>query len=587
MEAVGRLRRRAAAVAGSWRRWQQDVDEELLDVAGDIEYAWPAIVAWAVATAVIMVGLCRLLLSYTVGARPAIAVPAIALVCVAAAVCVFGIAWVDWRNRRHNEREGVRFILGAGMSLVAIGVCIEAFAGVTTVLWRSDLIAGPADIGPSLWRSEEYYLWHLVNWLPLVDIVKGVRWREPTVFGDSTSGALLLCFQALLVAPLLRIGVGAYRWVTARLLEAESKWLRGQELRRLAAEDRSPSREELAGDERTRMPWLAVVLLAASPVVASAVMPLIFEPGHGLDTWWTQRIEGTAASFLRTAPQWISVVARTAPQWISVVALVAIIGSVAGLLWERYLWVRDRHALAQAVVSYAALVGFAVVTAAALNLALLHVGVAAARPALPAGGHVRAAIEAQLWHLADAPGRDLPNALHWSLPHDFVDRWSAGLFLVTRLFLVGVLAVPVAQAVMSFAHFHMRRPAAPAGLDAVTRFGRRLHDARAAVDRAGEASAWDSVQSAATYAVGLATDELDSVRQLFGAGEIAARADAAVAALLHRLDAMEKLEKARFFHQDVAAAEQEFGRLRDNEQLRYDQYRDAVRSALTRSAGAV
>jgi hypothetical protein len=586
MDAVGRLRRRAAAFAHAWRVVRHDVDNEIADVAEDIEYRWPTVLAWAASGAVIVVGLSRLLLLLTVGAHSAIAVAGVGLVCVVSAACVSGLAWIDWRTRRRGEEQGVQFVVGAGVSLITIGVCIEAFAGVTTVLWNGDLITGSARIEPMLWRSEVYYLWHLVNWIPLLHIVEGVEWREPELFGDPISGALLLGLKVLLLAPLLRIAIGAYRWVTASLLEEESKGLQRRALRAIAGEDQAQAPGHPTGEETTRIRWPAVVLLAASPVIAAALLPLIFEPGHGLDGWWTQRVHGTRFAFLRTAPQWISVV-----------ALVGIIGSVTGELWSSYLWVRDRRALMQAIVSYAALVGLALVAAAALTLTLLHVGIAAVRPEVPAGEQVRAALEAHLWHLADAPAWDLPRTLHWNLSYDFIDRWSAGALLVSRLFLVAVLIVPVAQAVISFVHFRTRRPVAPTDLDAVARFARRFQDARTAIDRAADAPGMIEpadplalggihLGNAAIYAAGLLTDELESVRQLFGAGEVTRHADAAVGTLLRRLDAGWALERAVFPH-EIDAAKRDFRRLRDDEQRRYDQYRVAARSALTRSARAV
>jgi len=585
MDAVGRLRRRATAFAHAWRLVRQDVDDGIADVAEDIEYRWPTVLAWAAGGAVIVVGLSRLLLSLTVGAHAAIAVAGVGLVCVVSAACVGGLGWIDWRTRRRGEGQGVQFVVGAGVSLITIGVCVEAFAGVTTVLWNGGLIAGSARIEPRLWRSEVYYLWHLVNWIPLLHIVEGVGWREPELFRDPISGALLLGLKVLLLAPLLRIAIGAYRWVTASLLEEESKGLQWRALRAIAAEDQAQAPGHPTGEETTRIPWPAVVLLAASPVVAAALLPLVFEPGHGLDGWWTQRVQGTRFAFLRTAPQWISVV-----------ALVGIIGSVAGELWSSYLWVRDRRALMQAIVSYAALVGLALVAAAALTLTLLHVGIAAVRPEVPAGEQVRAALEAHLWHLADAPAWDLPRTLHWNLSYDFIDRWNAGALLVTRLFLVAVLIVPVAQAVISFTHFRTRRPVAPTDLDAVARFARRFQDARTAIDRAADAPGMMvpadppalgiHLGNAARYAADLLTDELESVRQLFGAGEVTRHADAAVGTLLRRLNAGRALEMALFPH-EIDAAKRDFRRLRDEEQRRYDQYRVAARSALTRSARAV
>jgi hypothetical protein len=167
----------------------------------------------------VVVGLCRLALMATIDAHPAVAMTGVAVITIAWLAFAAGLVWVYWRSRP-GAHPAKPFVLALAVSTVAVGVSVEAFAGATTLLWQHDLIAGAPGVTPGLWRTEQYYLWHLVDSIPLLDIPDGASWRQPPLSANRLGGALLLAFKLLLVVPLIRISIDAYLLISGWILEA-------------------------------------------------------------------------------------------------------------------------------------------------------------------------------------------------------------------------------------------------------------------------------------------------------------------------------------------------------------------------------
>ncbi|HEX3732644.1 MAG TPA: hypothetical protein VHU91_06975, partial [Mycobacteriales bacterium] len=167
------------------------------------------IVAWA---AVIVVGSCRLLHTLTIGARPAIAWAGVVAVCLVALGCLVLLGTVFWRTRVSTESRGAYALALIG-SVLVLAVGIEAFAGITALLWREDAIAVQSGAHPTLWRAELAYMWQLTDSIPLLSIPKTLSWQDPLPLSDTAGGAVLLTFKILIIGPLIRLAIGGYQFI--------------------------------------------------------------------------------------------------------------------------------------------------------------------------------------------------------------------------------------------------------------------------------------------------------------------------------------------------------------------------------------
>jgi hypothetical protein len=122
------------------------------------------------------------------------------------------------------DASGLRpLLLALALLVVAVGVCVEALAGLTALLWDRGTLAAAGPGGPSLWRAERYYQWHLVDSVPLLNIPRRLGWATPVRFTDHTAGVLLLLFKLALVAPALRVAIAAYRLVETQAGHAQRR----------------------------------------------------------------------------------------------------------------------------------------------------------------------------------------------------------------------------------------------------------------------------------------------------------------------------------------------------------------------------
>ena len=73
------------------------------------------------------------------------------------------------------------FLLAALCLLVAIGFSVEAFAGLTWLLWEHGALGVTASSDLTLWDVEHLLLWNVVDSIPLLDIPRAVTWERPAV----------------------------------------------------------------------------------------------------------------------------------------------------------------------------------------------------------------------------------------------------------------------------------------------------------------------------------------------------------------------------------------------------------------------
>ena len=253
------------------------------------------------------------------------ALPVGAAVFVAAG-CWALLLWLFWQTRLDPREPG--YALAVVLSVVAICIGLEAFAGLSTLLWERGMIRSATPGAPSLWRAEGHYLWQLLNSVPLVSAPQTVGWRDPQPFVDHISGALLLVFKFAIIAPLVRLGLSGYQFFEDRrtqvMVEKERK-----EQARLQARLESGEKPKLFSyrpllrQPRARAVWGLFTGLMVALICAAFVMVVSFDPGSWVNRWFSGQLgPGIHVGKFHLPLGW----QHTAPQWLVVVALIAATG---------------------------------------------------------------------------------------------------------------------------------------------------------------------------------------------------------------------------------------------------------------------
>jgi hypothetical protein len=101
-------------------------------------------------------------------------------------------------------------------------VASTVFVLLTSLTDNASLAASAPEMSEQarLYQAGELYLWHLVNALPIIEATDTLKWEEPVVRYSEVTGALLLLYKALVLAP----GVFAARqaWKSRNTAEANS-----------------------------------------------------------------------------------------------------------------------------------------------------------------------------------------------------------------------------------------------------------------------------------------------------------------------------------------------------------------------------
>ena len=150
------------------------------------------LLAWVAVIATLLTAVVRGVHTWALEAgRPMVSWAGVVPGFILAATLIAILGWVYW-EKRLNAKKHEPYVVALAASVAVIGVCTEAFSGLTAVLWQEGHIASTRGAAPSLWAVEQYYLWHLADAVPLVEVPQTVRWPEPQGFDDHGSGVLLL-----------------------------------------------------------------------------------------------------------------------------------------------------------------------------------------------------------------------------------------------------------------------------------------------------------------------------------------------------------------------------------------------------------
>ncbi|GAA4472297.1 hypothetical protein [Phytohabitans houttuyneae] len=252
-----------ARIDAVWDRGQRWIDT----TAERTARAWVGPVLLALAATGAVVALLRLLLAGLLGAGPGGRWTGVALagsLALVLLVVVFRnvlVSLVAPEQRRH-------FLIALMTSAAAMFVGVEAFAALTVALAGHDV---------PMWPVERFYLRHLVQAVPLLDIPARLEWSEPPVLPGMAGRVLALAFTLLVIPPLLRVGVAVYQYVEGRALQ-----------RRFTAAVASQVRRSHSGYAEPAVP---VAMVAAAG--AGAVWSVLGPGGHRPAALWS--LAGLAA----------------------------------------------------------------------------------------------------------------------------------------------------------------------------------------------------------------------------------------------------------------------------------------------------
>jgi hypothetical protein len=457
----------------------------------------------------------------------------IAMVCWALLLRLF------WQALRDPNQS--RYALLAVLSIVMISVCLEAFAGLSTLLWQRGLIQSAPSGPASLWRAEGHYIWHLVSSVPLLSVPQTLDWRDPQPFADHISGALLLAFKFAIIAPLVRLGLSGYQFFEAQ---------RG----RVAAKREIQRENELmkakSGLEKAKIPparnskiggggALLMLVIALGFTMPMAILP---NRASWVDRWLARLPPEISIGIVNLPLGWL----HAAPLILLLVVLIINVGNVIVTLYEDVKpdSVRSMRDAAVAILAYFLLLALLTLAAAAISLALLHIGVAASRPEIPRASQPLAILNAYAWTIADTlPGPDIPATLNWTLQYRFVDHWSEVLLLTYKIVFYAVLLFPMYRIVRIYVERSRHAAPVESSLSAALRYRDRLLDVQAALDRLEGRYVTPTHRKeygSSPYPAKLALDDLESelekVRSLFGEADVVGHADDAEVAARKRFE---------------------------------------------------
>jgi hypothetical protein len=117
--------------------------------------------------------------------------------------------WNVFNPPKQQRRLAVAVAIFGGLTVLTVVVAVATAAvGVQGLLKEAGPNAREAsDLGDDLTVGSlsAYYVWHVLEAIPGVDIPKTVNWDAPYKFKDSWSGGLLLFYKLLVILPIAAI----------------------------------------------------------------------------------------------------------------------------------------------------------------------------------------------------------------------------------------------------------------------------------------------------------------------------------------------------------------------------------------------
>jgi hypothetical protein len=117
--------------------------------------------------------------------------------------------WNVFDPPKDEHRLAVAIAVFGGLTMLTLVFAVGTAAlGVQGWLQESGFHARSGlDLGEDLTVGSlsAYYVWHLVEAIPAVEIPKTLNWEVPYTFKDSLSGALMLIYKLLVILPIVAI----------------------------------------------------------------------------------------------------------------------------------------------------------------------------------------------------------------------------------------------------------------------------------------------------------------------------------------------------------------------------------------------
>lgn len=287
-----------------------------------------------------------------------------------------------------------------------------------------------------LWQAEHFYLYQLVRSVPLLDLPATVGWQEPAYAAAHMSPGLLLAFQLIVIAPLLRIAVEGYRLIVERGSQrAAVDWFGWNSLQREFESSRTRREER----RRFTGSFAAVVVFGSFIIKCVVVGGLwyvvyvqVYTGGSWVERHWLELLQPLYAESPQLQP-WLrlvpSVVVMIVSWWVFKLLLATLDGTNPDTRW------RIATPIAQTL---AAVFGVMLFLSGALLL-LLDIGV----PGPAVSRHpVEDAMATLSWHLVAAlPGPDIAATLHWAPPLALAGSPWGWFAVVPKILLLGSVIV--------------------------------------------------------------------------------------------------------------------------------------------------
>jgi hypothetical protein len=145
---------------------------------------------------------------------------AVALLATWAAVFLFLVLQVSTDARRRRLWRRLRSVDAVTPFLYAFAVAFVAiilFSTLAFVLAERDVIrfgTGPASARAVAEPADalDFFVWHLLDSVPSLDVTDTLRWKEPLGYTDGGVGVLLLAFKILVIGPIVAAFLAFWRY---------------------------------------------------------------------------------------------------------------------------------------------------------------------------------------------------------------------------------------------------------------------------------------------------------------------------------------------------------------------------------------
>src|SRR3954469_17381351 len=334
------------------------------------------------------------------------------------------VAFVRAESGRHGAAWQFANLI---LVLMSLGIYVETFAAVTACLWRGS--GQRVDAGGGLWHAESFYLWHVVESVPVLDVTGTLHWKEPAYGLAHTPGGLVLAFKAIVILPLLQAAVSGYKLVVEHRTTQSSGegllfagWTSPRPsawVSRLMDVGRVVGRVVVTGAVTYGVTWLVLQALAGD---------------SAFNRWWTRTavpaLQVDGSSVERWAVAGPSIVLLIVGLFGLYRAVSFLQGTLSHPTWS---WWEKSAALS---ATLAALYGV-VLWAAGLLVVLARLGLGVRLPNTSGPLTVVEALAWQVTHML--PGLDVTDTLHWRAPITLDGGVTAWVVLILKLVAVGIL----------------------------------------------------------------------------------------------------------------------------------------------------